>query len=104
VNNSADAPVSITSARAGRSTDIRRREVRYLMSMGIRTLCFVGAFFTGGVLRWVLVAGAVFLPYVAVVVANAADRRRSAAPEAFTVEPRPMLGAGPGRSEEGTQP
>jgi hypothetical protein len=102
VNHSADARVSITSARTSRSADIRRREVRYLMSMGIRTLCFVGAFFAGGVLRWVLVAAAVFLPYVAVVIANAADRREVAGPASFMSSDRPMLEAGPGdRAAEG---
>ena len=40
--------------------------------MTLRTLCFVGAVAVGpGILRWVLIAGAVFLPYVAVVLANA---------------------------------
>jgi hypothetical protein len=93
VNHSTDHPVSITSARSGRSADIRRREVRYLISMGVRTLCFVGAFFAGGVLRWTLVAGAVFLPYVAVVIANATDRRGAAAPASFVQQDRPMLDA-----------
>ncbi len=38
----------------------------------IRTACFIGAVLIGdGWLRWVLVAGAVFLPYIAVVMANA---------------------------------
>ena len=45
--------------------------------MGLRTVCFVGAVVVGpGILRWVLVVGAVFLPYVAVVLANAAAPRR----------------------------
>ncbi len=91
MDNPAGTPVSITSARSARSADIRRREVRYLLSMGIRTLCFVGAFFAAGVLRWVLVAAAVFLPYVAVVIANATDRRHSGGPASFLQEDRPML-------------
>ena len=49
---------------------------RYLLSMGIRTVCFVLAVVTLGVLHWavigwIFVIGAVVLPYVAVVVANA---------------------------------
>ena len=44
--------------------------------MGIRTLCFIGAVVVGdGWLRWVLVAGAFILPYVAVVMANSASPR-----------------------------
>ena len=44
--------------------------------MGFRTLCFVGAILVGpGWLRWVLVAAALLLPYVAVVMANATSPR-----------------------------
>ena len=95
MNHPTDAPVSITSARTSRSVDIRRREVRYLMSMGIRTLCFVGAFIASGWLRWTLIVAAVILPYVAVVIANAADRRGAAAPPTFVTQQRPMLENGP---------
>jgi hypothetical protein len=63
--------VRITSASRPRSEDIRGRERRYLMSMGIRTACFVLAVvFMGHWVMWVFMAGAVLLPYVAVVVAN----------------------------------
>lgn len=61
----------ITSARRPRSEDIRGRERRYLISMGIRTLCFILAVvFMGHWVMWVFLVGAVFLPYIAVVVAN----------------------------------
>ena len=44
--------------------------------MLIRTLCFIGAAVVGdNWLRWVLIAGAVFLPYIAVVMANGAAPR-----------------------------
>ena len=49
--------------------------------MSLRTICFVGAIVVGdGWLRWVLVAGALVLPYIAVVMANASA---DAAPTAF---------------------
>lgn len=57
--------------------DQRQRARRYLISMAIRTVCFVGAIFADGWLRWALVMGAVFLPYVAVVMANAGRSRES---------------------------
>ncbi len=61
----------ITTAAPARAEDIAARQKRYLISMGIRTACFIGAVAVGpGWLRWVLIAGAVFLPYVAVVFAN----------------------------------
>jgi Protein of unknown function (DUF3099) len=91
LNANPNTPVTITSARPAHSADIRRREIRYLLSMGIRTACFVLAIVTGGPLRWVLVAGAVFLPYIAVVLANATDRRSYAGPPAFYAEERPQI-------------
>lgn len=56
--------------------DYDHRVRNYLFSMGLRTLCFIGAFFFTGWLRWTCVALAVVLPYFAVVFANAAQQRR----------------------------
>ena len=68
--------VRITTAASSRNDDIAARQRRYVISMSIRTLCFVGAVAVGpGILRWVLVAAAVLLPYVAVVMANAVATR-----------------------------
>ncbi|HSS67490.1 MAG TPA: DUF3099 domain-containing protein [Nocardioidaceae bacterium] len=86
-----DGPVSITSARASRSTEIKHRQNRYLFSMAVRTACFVGAVVTTGLLRWVLVAAAFVLPYIAVVMANASERRRIPEPASFRSEDRPLL-------------
>lgn len=76
--------LSITTAPQTYDEEVRGRQRRYLFSMAIRTVCFVGAVAVGnGVLRWVLVVGAVFLPYVAVVMANRVTPRPPAdAPEA----------------------
>ena len=46
--------------------------------MLFRLACFVAIFFVPGVWRWVLGAGAVFLPYIAVILANQVDNRRIA--------------------------
>jgi Flp pilus assembly protein TadB len=71
-----DTPVRITTAPTSAGDDLDRRRRRYLFSMAIRTLCFVGAVVVGpGWLRWVLVVGAFILPYVAVVMANSASPR-----------------------------
>jgi hypothetical protein len=68
--------VRITTAATSHHADIALRQRRYVISMTIRTLCFVSAVAVGpGWLRWVLVAGAVLLPYVAVVLANSSTRR-----------------------------
>ncbi len=64
------------------------------MSMGIRTACFVLAIVTTGPLRWSLVFGAVILPYIAVVLANATDTRGAHTPASFHTEERPALESG----------
>ena len=68
--------VRITTAPTSRAEDIAARQRRYVISMGIRTACFIGAIAVGGGwLRWVLIAAALLLPYVAVVLANPETRR-----------------------------
>jgi len=67
-----DSVVRITTAGTSRADDIARRQRRYVFSMAVRTVCFISAVLVGpGWLRWVLVVGALVLPYVAVVMANA---------------------------------
>ena len=67
--------VRITTASSSRNDEINARQRRYLFSMSLRTLCFVGAVIASGWLQWVLIAGALVLPYIAVVLANAASSR-----------------------------
>jgi hypothetical protein len=55
---------------------MQHRANRYLLSMGIRTLCVILVIIVPGPLRWVFAAGAIVLPYIAVVAANAAGERR----------------------------
>lgn len=86
---------SITSAPTSPGDDLAMRTRRYLWTMGIRTVCFVGAIFVPGWPRWVLVAGAVLLPYLGVVGANA-GRERIKAPTLEPVTPTFVaLPAGP---------
>ena len=75
----------ITSAAPALSDDQAGRQRRYLISMAIRTVCFLGAVFTQGALRWTLIVGALVLPYLAVVIANAG--RESGTPTAGAVVP-----------------
>ena len=65
----------ITGARRGVRDDVDSRTRRYLISMGVRTVCFVLAVVTDGWLRWVLIAAAVVLPYLSVVFANGGRER-----------------------------
>ncbi|MGI8577824.1 MAG: DUF3099 domain-containing protein [Nocardioidaceae bacterium] len=93
-------PINITSARRSRSDDIKHRQTRYLISMGIRTACFVLAVLTPSPYRWFFVAGALFLPYVAVVLANTSDRREVIGPPRYQAVGHPQLEAAAPRSEE----
>ena len=91
--------VRITSAAASRNADIATRQRRYLFSMGIRTICFLGAILaaTAGI-HWlwpILMIAAVLLPYVAVVMANAATTKA----DGFA-----LLDQGAGRHELGPGP
>lgn len=72
----------ITDARPGASQDLARRQRRYLITMSFRTACFISMIFVPGWFRWVLLGAAVFLPYVAVLFANQADRKGSTPPRA----------------------
>jgi hypothetical protein len=69
----------ITGVRRSYLEETRQRTIRYLISMGIRTVCFLLAIVVHGPTRWVLVVAAIVLPYVSVVFANA-GRERSAPP------------------------
>ncbi|WP_372736609.1 DUF3099 domain-containing protein [Nocardioides sp.] len=74
-----DEAVRITTAAENRNADIAVRQRRYLLSMSLRSLCFVGAIIAslaGIAWLWpILIVGALVLPYVAVVMANAANTR-----------------------------
>jgi hypothetical protein len=64
----------VTEARPPMSEDIRYRERRYLVMMGIRLACFVIAIVVflngGGWLTAIPAVGAIAIPYFAVVFAN----------------------------------
>jgi hypothetical protein len=73
---------SVTGLPASLQDDQSERMRRYLVSMGIRTACFIlavialaGLHWT--VIGWTLVIAAVILPYIAVVMANATRSRLS---------------------------
>lgn len=77
------------------SSEQTGRTFRYLVSMGIRTACVILAIIVPGWPRWVFLAGAVLLPYLAVVAANAGRDRRSTPPPAPVLTTSRALPAGP---------
>ena len=62
---------SITNTTNSLSVDQRRRSRNYLISMTIRTVCFITAIIVHNPWRPYAIGGAILLPYVAVVAANA---------------------------------
>jgi hypothetical protein len=64
----------VTQARRSLSEDVAYRQRRYLLMMGIRTVCFVIAVILFinhlGWLSAIPAVGAIFIPYFAVVFAN----------------------------------
>lgn len=75
-----DAPLSLED-------DQRRRMRAYLIQMSVRLVCIFLAIFVPGVLRWVFIAGAVILPYTAVIFVNAGRDRRAMS---STIDPRAL--------------
>lgn len=61
----------ITSAQNALTRDQAGRQKRYFLSMMVRTGCFILAVVLPSPFRWIALAGAVVLPYFAVVIANA---------------------------------
>ncbi|WP_246199614.1 DUF3099 domain-containing protein [Arthrobacter zhaoguopingii] len=61
---------SISDARESHTDEMRSRMIKYSISMGIRMVCLILVFFVEGWMVWVVIAGAVLLPYFAVIIAN----------------------------------
>ena len=82
-----DGVYDITSAPNGLSTDQSARQRRYFISMMIRTACFILTVLLPSPFRWFALLGAVTLPYIAVVVANAG--RETIIPGSSILKKRP---------------
>jgi len=82
-----DDVYDITSAQKSLSSDQPGRQRRYFISMMVRTACFILTVVLPSPYRWIALVGAVFLPYVAVVVANAG--RETIIPGAAILKKKP---------------
>ncbi len=65
----------ITSAKKSRSLDADERNRRYLITITFRVIAFVTGSFAPSPWNWVLYGAAAFLPVMAVLLANAIDKR-----------------------------
>lgn len=62
---------AITSVQRALSEDVDDRAKRYAFSMAVRTACIIIAILAPSPWRWIAIAGAVVIPLIAVLVANA---------------------------------
>ena len=85
----------ISSAPRALSDDVDFRTRRYLISMAVRTSCLLGAFIVPSPWRWILLVGAVFLPMIAVVLANAGRERVISPPTTLLLDDRQSLTGAP---------
>lgn len=90
----------ITDARRSHAEDMHDRFVKYTVSMSVRMVCIVLAIVLHGWLQWVMIAGAVVLPYVAVLIANAGREQNDPAPDTWGV-PHQALGSSAGPAPGG---
>jgi hypothetical protein len=62
---------SVTSLGESPEVERKRRMIKYTVAMTVRVICLVVGMFVQGWLMWICFAGAIFLPYFAVILANA---------------------------------
>lgn len=83
-------PVLVTTAPQSPREEQQQRQRRYLITMGVRVLCFVAAVVLVALdLRWeagVAVAASLVLPWVAVIAANGGPKRSVEQPSLYTHE------------------
>ncbi|MEO5533580.1 MAG: DUF3099 domain-containing protein [Pseudolysinimonas sp.] len=70
-------PIAITELQRSPEEEQRSRMRRYALTMGIRMACVIACLFVTGWWLVIPAVGAIVLPYIAVVFANATDRRRT---------------------------
>ena len=81
-------PVRITTASRSHSDEVWAREKRYIITMGIRTACFIIAVISylsplPHWVAWVFIIGSLVLRYIAVVMANAGVSPDPGGPDPF---------------------
>jgi hypothetical protein len=98
--------VLITDLATSRTEEIRNRERNYVILMLFRVVCFVAAtLLFHGPARWLAVALAVMLPWLAVVLANAPAKVRASRHAAYEPPtPREMPTIAPGRGHQIIEP
>jgi hypothetical protein len=91
---------SITTLPPSPEAERRSRMIKYTIAMSIRVACIFAMLFAQGWWLVVCAAGAIFLPYVAVVLANVSGPSRSA----DVLRPGGLVRSAPPMSDPGTGP
>ena len=86
---------SVTGVATSLTADVRSRQRRYVLSMAVRTICFLAAVVTPSPWRWILLSAAVVLPHIAVVAANGGREPTHDAPPPVVLPMRSQLPMGP---------
>lgn len=89
---------SISNAAVAHSEDMHKRMVQYGLAMGIRLVCLILIFVVDGWFKILMVAGAVFLPWIAVVIANGSDQAEIHSDSLLDRAPLVELEASPARA------
>jgi predicted tellurium resistance membrane protein TerC len=84
---------SVTSLGESPDAERRNRMIKYTVAMVIRTICIILGVVVQGWLMWICFAGAIFLPYFAVVIANAKTEGKSTQTLTKAVAPTLMISA-----------
>jgi hypothetical protein len=95
---------SITTLPPSPEAERRSRMIKYTIAMSIRVACIFAMLFAQGWWLVVFAIGAIFLPYVAVVLANVSGPTRSAEvlrPGGLVRSAPPASGSGPGPDAPG---
>jgi hypothetical protein len=101
-----DEVLNITDVQESHTDEMRRRMVKYTIAMSIRLACLLLFFFIPGWQRWLFVAGAVFLPWIAVIIANGGSDKNRIKPSDALLDQVPLAelpaaapAAGPDQAE-----
>ncbi|MEO6504663.1 MAG: DUF3099 domain-containing protein [Terrimesophilobacter sp.] len=95
---------SITALPRSPDDDRRKRMIRYSLTMGIRFVCVLLCVWARGWWLVVCAAGAIFLPYFAVVLANVSWSAPSIVQRPGTVAPVSPPSPGPSEAAEPEPP
>lgn len=86
-------PQSLTSIGQSPEAERKSRMLKYTLAMTVRVVCIILAMVVQGWLMWIFFAGAIFLPYFAVVIANGVGGSASGKKETKAVAPTLVIDA-----------